>query len=155
MISIFRPALNKILVAAILIASATYSSSVDASDQNNKVANMSSLTLKASNGYQCNLTLADTKTATSLLGKLPLELSLEDFGDSERIAYLKDKLEVDDGTNNPQEGKAGDVAYYTPWGNLAFFKKDFTFSKDLLFIGRVDMDCIRALVASESAVISK
>ena len=32
----------------------------------------------------------------------------------------------------------GDIAYYSPWGNLAIFYKDFGYSEGLVRLGRID-----------------
>jgi len=39
----------------------------------------------------------------------------------------------------------GTLAYYAPWGNLAFFYKDFGYSRGLIFLGTVDGNGIETL----------
>jgi hypothetical protein len=34
----------------------------------------------------------------------------------------------------------GDIAYFAPWGNLALFYKDFTYSEGLIVLGKLDGD---------------
>src|SRR5450830_143960 len=35
--------------------------------------------------------------------------------------------------------RAGDLTYYAPWGNLALFHKDFSFSTGLIRLGRIEI----------------
>jgi len=32
----------------------------------------------------------------------------------------------------------GDISYYAPWGNIAIFYKDFSYSEGLVKIGHID-----------------
>lgn len=68
---------------------------------------------------------------------LPLKLSLKDYGGGvEKISDLPGKLPSSDA---PPEYKPepGDIAYYAPWGNLAIFRKGFSYSSGLVRIGRI------------------
>ena len=102
-------------------------------------------------GKTCSVTVSSSVTAGSLQEKLPLNITLEDYKDTERIAYLDFKLKTDG--SDGYEPHRGDLCYYAPWGNLAFFKKDFRYSKDLFFIGRIDNEC--AELEKNSAVLIK
>ena len=154
MLSILNLAKTLFFVAAgaVAVYSASADSCISATNSSQEQILMNKISIHTSNGFDCKIELANTKAAQALVTKLPLKLTLEDFGDTERIAYLKSKLEVDDGAYPP---KAGDVAYYVPWGNLAFFRKDFRTSQHLLFIGKIDPTCIKALESTDSIVISK
>lgn len=61
----------------------------------------------------------DTPATRDFLSLLPMNLELEDFDASERIAYLPRELDWD-GTpgSDPEDG---DLIYYAPWGNIGFF----------------------------------
>ena len=39
----------------------------------------------------------------------------------------------------------GDITIYAPWGNVAIFCKNWSYSKDLIKIGRIDGDGIEVL----------
>ncbi|MFD4033640.1 cyclophilin-like fold protein [Streptomyces sp. NPDC058637] len=85
-------------------------------------------------------TLDDSPAARDLASLLPLTLDLEDFHGTERIADPPRKLTTEDAPE-PQAPKAGDIAYYAPWGNLAVFYKDGpAASADLLVLGHIDAD---------------
>lgn len=81
--------------------------------------------------------LADTTVADSLSEILPLELEFSDYNQTEKIAYLPEKLTTaeDDFGVKPS---VGDVCLYEPWGNICIFYKDFSYSEDLAHLGRVE-----------------
>lgn len=81
--------------------------------------------------------LRDNPTSEDLLGRLPLELELSDYAGTEKIAYLPNKLSTE-GAPAGLEPSAGDVTYYSPWGNLAIFYRDFGFANGLVPLGIVE-----------------
>lgn len=82
-------------------------------------------------------TLTDNPTTRDLLSMLPLTLTLDDYADTEKIVYLDRKLSTA-GAPAGSTPKAGTIAYYAPWGNLAFFYKDFAYSRGLVTLGTID-----------------
>lgn len=89
------------------------------------------------NGHTLPATLYDNPSARDLYSLLPLSLTLEDYAATEKITYPPRKL----GTASAPEGftpAAGDIAYYTPWGNLALFYKGFRYSSGLVSLGRIE-----------------
>lgn len=83
-----------------------------------------------------HVALDDSEAARDLLAQLPLTLTLEDFGATEKIAMLPRKLRHADAPDGVTP-VTGDVAYYAPWGNLAIFRKDFRYSAGLVRLGRI------------------
>ena len=82
-------------------------------------------------------TLEDTPSARELWSMLPLDLTVEDYGGNEKIATLPRPL-MQDGSA-PFSGEApGDLCYYAPWGNLAFFHAGYRWSPGLIRLGRLD-----------------
>lgn len=82
-------------------------------------------------------TLDDNATARDFVSLLPLELTLTDYSDNEKISDLPKKLS----TQGAPEGMApvaGDITLYAPWGNLAIFHKDGSYAKGLVKMGRID-----------------
>lgn len=80
----------------------------------------------------------------ALVAQLPLTLGWEDFAASEKIAYLPTPLDTrlaPDGC----DAKAGDLAYYAPWGNLALFYKDAGYARGLIHLGKGNGDIGRFL----------
>ncbi|MFF8911457.1 cyclophilin-like fold protein [Streptomyces olivaceoviridis] len=87
-------------------------------------------------GHQLDATLIDSTAARDLAELLPLTLAMEDFHQTERIAYPPRKLDTT-GAPAASTPKAGDLAYYAPWGNLAFFYRDGDHSPGLVILGRL------------------
>ena len=82
-------------------------------------------------------TLDDTPTARDLMSMLPLDLTIEDNSTNEKIARLPRRL-TEDGSG-PFRGEApGDLCYFAPWGNLAFFYGGYGFSRGLIRLGRLN-----------------
>lgn len=83
--------------------------------------------------------LEDTAAARDFAAMLPLSLTLTDYARVERIAYLPQKLTIK-GASARQPVKAGDIAYYAPWGNLAIFVEDGDgdYARGLVRLGRVE-----------------
>lgn len=84
-------------------------------------------------------TLAISPTVEDFIKQLPLTLTLKDYDSTEKIADLPTKLTTQNSPNG-YAGKAGDLTYYAPWGNLAFFYKDSTvgYANGLIFLGKLD-----------------
>lgn len=79
----------------------------------------------------------DTPAARDFLAQLPLELTLTDFGGNEKIADLPRSLTREEAPAAITP-KAGDVAFYAPWGNLAIFYRDGHHSPGLILLGRIE-----------------
>ncbi|MFI6624693.1 cyclophilin-like fold protein [Streptomyces sp. NPDC050528] len=89
-------------------------------------------------GQPVDATLNDHAVARDFASLLPLSLDLEDFHQTERIAYPPRRLGTA-GAPDPAAPKAGDLAYYAPWGNLALFYRDGdSASADLIILGHID-----------------
>lgn len=68
---------------------------------------------------------------------LPLDLTSEDYGGNEKIAYLPHPLTQEG--SGPFSGEApGDLCYHAPWGNLALFHASYRWSGGLIRLGRLD-----------------
>ena len=99
-----------------------------------------------------NITVGDrTITATmednaarDFLSRLPLEVTLSDYSNAEKIFYPSPALT----TSKVARGctpAPGDITIYVPWGNVAIFYKNGSRSNDLIRIGRIDGNGIEAL----------
>lgn len=90
-------------------------------------------------------TLTDSPATREFLAQLPLTLTVEDYASAEKIAVLPRRLSTG-GTPTGRAGRAGAITYYAPWGNLALFYKDFTYSTVLIHLGQFDgpVDALRA-----------
>ncbi|MFG6444649.1 cyclophilin-like fold protein [Microbacterium sp. P07] len=61
----------------------------------------------------------DTPAVRDFLSLLPLELTVEEFAGTEKIAYLPRELNYAGSPGSDPED--GDLIYYAPWGNVAFY----------------------------------
>ncbi|MFE7276702.1 cyclophilin-like fold protein [Streptomyces sp. NPDC057623] len=105
-------------------------------------------------GHQVDATLNDSATARDFAGLLPLTLQLSDFHRTERIADLPRRLTTADAPD-AAAAKAGDLAYYAPWGNLALYYRDGGPDPDtgLVILGRLaDGDTERLATATEVTI---
>lgn len=81
--------------------------------------------------------LLDNPAARDFAALLPLELTLEDYGKIEKVADLPSKLSKQDAPSG-YDPKVGDLTFYAPWGNLAIFIQDFSYSSGLIHLGSID-----------------
>jgi hypothetical protein len=82
-------------------------------------------------------TLEDNPSALDLLSMLPLKLTIDDYATNEKIAYLPRKL-TEAGSGAFGNERPGDLCYYAPWSNLAFFYAGYRWSGGLFRLGRID-----------------
>ena len=88
------------------------------------------------NGATVVGSLDESAAANEFLAQLPMTVKLEDYGSTEKIAWLPTKLRrADSGAS--MTPRRGDIAYYAPWGNLAIFRENFRQSSGLIKLGRV------------------
>lgn len=81
--------------------------------------------------------LEESAAASAFAAQLPMTVKLEDYGSTEKIAWLPEKLRQAD-AGESMTPRRGDIAYYAPWGNLAIFREDFRHSPGLIKLGRVE-----------------
>ncbi|MBM7651142.1 cyclophilin-like fold protein [Neobacillus cucumis] len=90
------------------------------------------------NNKEVIVKMYDNPASRGFLTLLPLTLKLEDYVGKEKISFLSKKLSTEDATpsNVPS---IGDFAYYSPWGNLAIFYKDFGKAENgLIVLGNIE-----------------
>lgn len=95
------------------------------------------------------VSLNENEAAKDLIGQLPLTLTFENFGQTERIAYLNTPLKLGNAPTKTTP-QTGDLTYYIPWDNLAVFVKPFRPSEDLVPLGKMGAEAVEALKASGS-----
>lgn len=90
-------------------------------------------------------TMADNAAARDFLSCLPLEITLNDYNNTtEKIFYPSPALTTE-GVTPGCAPAPGDITIYAPWGNVAIFCKSWSYSRDLIKIGRIDGNGIEAL----------
>ena len=88
-------------------------------------------------GHDFTATLYDNPSARDFASMLPLDLTIDDYANNEKIAYLPRKL-TEEGSGPFANEAPGDLCYYAPWGNLAFFYASYRYSSGLIRLGRLD-----------------
>lgn len=83
--------------------------------------------------------LEDSETARDFASLLPLEVTLDDYNRTEKVADLPRRLATV-GAPDGTDPVVGDIAYYAPWGNLAIYYRDFDWSRGLVRLGRLEGD---------------
>ncbi|MEX2594673.1 MAG: cyclophilin-like fold protein [Anditalea sp.] len=68
---------------------------------------------------------------------LPLNLTLTDYAGTEKVSDLPKMLSTKDAPAG-YKPSAGDITFYAPWGNLALFYSDFSYSNGLILLGKLD-----------------
>jgi hypothetical protein len=89
------------------------------------------------NGATMTAALYDNPSARDFAAMLPLDLTIENYANNEKIAYLPRKL-TEEGSGPFTNEAPGDLCYYAPWGNLAFFYAGYRYSRGLIRLGRLD-----------------
>lgn len=94
-------------------------------------------------GRECVATLYDNPSAGDLYNALPLELTSEDYNQTEKISRPPKTLSTE-GMPDTFDPGVGDLCLYAPWGNLCIFYRDFRESTSLIPLGHIDsgMDVI-------------
>ena len=86
----------------------------------------------------------DNETSKDFLSKLPLTATLSDYASTEKIFYMPDNYKLStEGAPSGYDPSAGDSTLYAPWGNIAIFDRDYSYSKGLVPLGRIDGDGIK------------
>jgi hypothetical protein len=103
-------------------------------------SNQGSLAMKITikiDGQVIEARLADNPTARDFAALLPLTLTLADYAATEKISDLPRKLSIQDAPPG-HDPSVGDIAYYAPWGNLAIYYRDFSYSAGLIPLGVIE-----------------
>lgn len=98
-------------------------------------------------------TLDDNATTRDFVALLPLTLTLQDYNRTEKISDLPKKLSTE-GAPSGSDPRVGDIAYFAPWGNLAIFYRDFSYSTGLVKLGKLDgdVDALRGIGSTKVTI---
>ena len=80
--------------------------------------------------------MEDNPTSRDFMQMLPLTIQMKDFNGTEKIGYPPRKISTQEAPDG-FDPSVGDITLYSPWGNLAVFYRDFTWSRGLIRIGRI------------------
>jgi hypothetical protein len=102
-------------------------------------------------GQTMTATLYDNPSARDFASILPLDLTIDNYSTNEKFAYLPRKLS-EKGSGPFGNERPGDLGYYAPWGNLAFFYGSYRYSGGLIRLGRIDDDIAPLLTRGKFAI---
>lgn len=89
--------------------------------------------------------LYDNAAGKDFYSRLPLDITLEDYNNTtEKIFHPDPELNIT-GVERGFSPIPGDIAIYVPWGNVCIFCKNWRYSDDLIKIGHISDDGIKAL----------
>lgn len=91
----------------------------------------------AFDGGEVIVKMYDNPTSRDFLAMLPLTLTFEDYSGTEKISDLPERLSIQDAPAG-SDPSPGDLTYYSPWGNLAIFYRDFGYSEGLVKLGTIE-----------------
>ena len=115
----------------------------------NNISNTDSMKIKITVGKKIIAgILYDNAASRDFAAMLPLELNLQDYNSTEKISNLPKNLSAKDAPAG-FDPSIGDITYYAPWGNLAVFYKDFSYSNGLISLGKIT-NGIEALTVSSA-----
>lgn len=138
--------ITKYIVVLITICSAMIYCQEQQLYQENRMNDSNEYKIKVISGDNVfQATLQNSQTVKDFISLLPLELKLDDYAGTEKIAYLPEKLSVKDAPSG-YKPVTGDITYFAPWGNLAIFYKGFRYSDGLIYLGKFEngMEIIKA-----------
>jgi hypothetical protein len=87
-------------------------------------------------GRTMTATLYDNPSARDFYSMLPLDLTIKDYSNNEKIAYLPRKL-TEEGSGPFGNERPYDLCYFMAWGNLAMFYADYR-HPGLIRLGRFE-----------------
>ena len=82
-------------------------------------------------------TLDDNPTARDFAALLPLSLTLRDFGAAEKVSGALSRPLSEQGAPETAAGAVGDIAYYAPWRNIAFYRSPGPNAAGVIRIARI------------------
>lgn len=96
--------------------------------------------------------MENNAAAHDFMSRLPLTVTLQDYAGTEKIFYPDSALATH-GVSKGLNPSPGDITIYVPWGNVAIYYKEAGYSSDLIRLGRIDGDGIKALDVSGSVSV--
>lgn len=87
-------------------------------------------------GETLSAILEDNPTSRDFARMLPVTLTMKDYSGTEKIGDPPRTLSTKEAPDG-FDPSIGDITLYAPWGNLAIFYRDFSWSRGLIPLGRI------------------
>jgi len=81
--------------------------------------------------------LDNNATARDFLSLLPLTVTLRDYGHAEKVSGALSRRLSEAGAPESAAGKTGEIAYYAPWRNIAFYRGQGPDAQGVIRIGKI------------------
>ena len=121
---------------AVNLAEAPIASPSTETDNNPKIREESNVKIRLTTGDTVlTATMLDNETSRDFISLLPLTLTLKDYAETEKVSDLPRRLSTQ-GAPSGSDPSVGDITYYSPWGNIAIFYKDFGYAGGLIILGK-------------------
>ena len=106
-------------------------------DKESNIPKQETMKLKITIGENTAMAiLYDNPTSRDFVTMLPLTVEMDDYANTEKIFYPSRKLSIQDAPKGFKPS-VGDITLYAPWGNIALFYKDFSYSSGLISMGKI------------------
>jgi hypothetical protein len=89
------------------------------------------------NNEEVTVKMDANPTSRDFIKRLPITLTFEDYAGTEKISRLEKRLSTESAPSGI-DPSVGDFTYYSPWGNLAIFYKDFDYANGLVRLGHIE-----------------
>ena len=86
------------------------------------------------NDYTITFDLNNSHAAKELYNQLPLTITVDNYGNNEKIFYPPKKLDISD--TPLANAQLGTLAYYAPWGDVVMFYASFGSASGLYELGK-------------------
>jgi len=97
--------------------------------------------------------LDTSPSAADFASLLPMTLHFQDYEATEKIADLPRKLSTE-GAPISYTPSSGDICFYAPWGNIAFFYQDGASSDGLVRLGRLQSGLDRLSKCNQDSLVA-
>lgn len=81
--------------------------------------------------------LNNSLTAQSFAALLPITMTLRDLSPAEKVSDALPTRLSEEGAPKRDMGMIGDIAYYAPWGNIAFYRDEGPNASGVIKIGKI------------------
>ncbi|MFT4066791.1 cyclophilin-like fold protein [Paraburkholderia sp.] len=144
-----KPITHKGILLVLLVTCSAFASSVHAASNATEAGIAGSEAVSAPEGaHDVNIridigakvmtaTLDDNPTARDFASLLPLTMTLRDLSDAEKVSGALPRGLSEAGAPPTDAGTVGDIAYYAPWKNIAFYRGHGPDASGVIRIARI------------------
>lgn len=98
-------------------------------------------------------TMYDNPTSRDLLKQLPLTITFKDYVGLEKIGYPPKALTTEAAPSGA-DPEIGDLALYSPWGNLVIYYGDNKYANGLIILGHIESGAERFAKMNQEFIVT-